>query len=972
MPSVSFADITTDLVGYWNFDEGGGIIANDSSGNENNGILMNGSIWTTGRIKGAIQLDGINDYVNIGDPPGGSLDFGINSFSYAMWVYVNNSTGNYDISLWKGGSNAKTNGYDMELGTDNWSAYISDGLQTKSGIFGTEVLGQWVHLAVVVNREINKLYVYKNGSVIDENGTDLTGLGSVSGTASMSIGSKEFFFSGIIDDVRIYNKALNNSDIVELYNYQESFPILGSSSSSQYSYTDIESPSIPEKMYTSTLSSSQIYIHWTNSSDNISVVGYKVYRNGVEVATTKEASYLDTNLTPSTPYLYSVIAYDEAGNFSTNSTQISATTSGTIPAFPGAEGFGSTTIGGRGGRIIEVTNLNDSGHGSFRQAVEGETGPRIIIFKIGGTMELKTPIFIKEANSYLTIAGQTAPGDGIQLKNYGIQIRDGAHDIIIRYLRIRPGLGGVLYNEDGNSLNGESIDGLLIWGNNGKHVYNVIADHLSIEWAIDENVNVWEWATDITLQWSIFAEGANEGHPKGRHSMGLLVGGINANNISVHHSLFANNGGRNPLLSYATVDFRNNLIYNWFNNNAASFQNEARVNFIGNHYISGPESASPNKEFFWFRDNSKIYLNDNYGPNCPFGCSIDEWVNGTAFGFSDNGNYGSQYKYNVLSQSSFPTPTIKTDNISNTKDLILKNSGAILPVQDDADDKIIQDVLNRTGSIGIGSVYPVLKSGDVPIDTDKDGIPNNWEASNGLNPNNPSDANGDINNNYYTDIEDYLNWLISTSTNITTLSNTSSSSLSAVSGGGSIPGNINPGVSMPNSGVATTTATSTVATTATTSPDDEISSKSGVDEATQIVQHSMSNIQPILTKPLKPKSEGGEIKQLQEFLSRDKEIYPEGLITGYYGNLTVKAVQRFQKKHGIVSEGTPETTGYGIVGPKTIARLNELSSHSQVLPEPTTVVGSAGVNKELMIIQLKQRLIELMMQVMEMIKKQNQ
>lgn len=167
-----------------------------------------------------------------------------------------------------------------------------------------------------------------------------------------------------------------------------------------------------------------------------------------------------------------------------------------LPAFPGAQGFGSETPGGRGGRIVEVVNLDDAGPGSLRQALEVEEGPRIVVFRTGGTVELTRPIVMAgEEDSYVTIAGQTAPGGGIQLKNFGLWIRQGAHDIVVRFLRLRP--GAYLPGAD----NTMDIDGLELYGDRGTQVYNIVLDHNSFEWGLDENASAWDWVTDVTFQW---------------------------------------------------------------------------------------------------------------------------------------------------------------------------------------------------------------------------------------------------------------------------------------------------------------------------------------------------------------------------------------------------------------------------------------------------------------------------------------
>ena len=205
-----------------------------------------------------------------------------------------------------------------------------------------------------------------------------------------------------------------------------------------------------------------------------------------------------------------------------------------LRAFPGAAGFGANALGGRGGRALMVTNLNDSGPGSLRAAIEAE-GPRTVIFRVAGTIELKTRIDI--ANPYITIAGQTAPGGGITLKidpNYTRSpLRILTHDVILRYIRSRPGP---------STAESDILDALTIPSG-----HDIIVDHCSFSWATDEVVNTWNDVHDITIQWSIISEGLNDStHPKGPHSKGMLIGSEGAERISVHHNLFAHNRKRNP------------------------------------------------------------------------------------------------------------------------------------------------------------------------------------------------------------------------------------------------------------------------------------------------------------------------------------------------------------------------------------------------------------------------------------------
>ena len=199
-------------------------------------------------------------------------------------------------------------------------------------------------------------------------------------------------------------------------------------------------------------------------------------------------------------------------------------------AFPGAQGFGRFASGGRGGKVVFVTNTNDSGPGSLRNALENEHGPRTVIFRTGGIIELKKNIGVSDGN--VTIAGQTAPAGGITLKNAGLKITSENH--IVRGLRIRPG----------DSAVGEkppTRDGLAL--NNGAN--NVIFDHCSVTWGVDENIQIWRGARGITISNNLIAEGLNESiHHKGKHSKGLLVG-PQTEQISVFRNLLADNHDRN-------------------------------------------------------------------------------------------------------------------------------------------------------------------------------------------------------------------------------------------------------------------------------------------------------------------------------------------------------------------------------------------------------------------------------------------
>src|SRR3990172_5507517 len=244
-------------------------------------------------------------------------------------------------------------------------------------------------------------------------------------------------------------------------------------------------------------------------------------------------------------------------------------------AFPGAEGFGAFSQGGRGGRVLFVNNLNDDGAGSLREACRTK-GPRIVVFRVGGIIELKSNLKITEP--YITIAGQTAPGDGICLKNFTLWVKN-THDVVIRYIRSRPG-DQMKVEQDAISIDTSK---------------NVIIDHCSASWGTDETLSVTgKGCTNVTVQWCMITESLdNSVHHKGRHGYGSLF--RLDGNVSVHHNLYAHNSSRNPRPgTYGDVrrggllDFRNNVIYNWGVRAGYSAEDKITMNYIANYLKPGP------------------------------------------------------------------------------------------------------------------------------------------------------------------------------------------------------------------------------------------------------------------------------------------------------------------------------------------------------------------------------------------------
>ena len=418
-------------------------------------------------------------------------------------------------------------------------------------------------------------------------------------------------------------------------------------------------------------------------------------------------------------------------------------------AFPGAEGFGTMSIGGRGGQVLKVTNLNDSGPGSLRQAVEAE-GPRIVVFDISGTIELQSSLRIR--NPYITIAGQTAPGDGICLKNYGLTIS--ADHVIVRYLRVRPG-----DNEE------QELDS--IWVSRGQYI---IIDHCSASWGTDETLSVATSEPDlgnVTIQWCMITESLNCAvHSKGCHGYGSLIRGGWGNGYTYHHNLYAHHRGRSPrpgnYNSYTIdpdgliFDFRNNVVFNWGGSYAgynADTDSITKMNFIGNYYKEGPDSTGD----VAFREQCRFcsaYFRDNWmngsNPRDPWGLvRFDDFTNAEI----------EVYKL----PNPLIVPEVQTYDVSMAYEMVLADAGASFPVRDDVDTRIIDDVINGTGGIiddedEVGG-WPVLNSSEPPADTDGDGMPDFWELANCLNPYNPDDAAADRDGDGYTNIEEYINWL---------------------------------------------------------------------------------------------------------------------------------------------------------------------------------------------------------------------
>lgn len=395
-------------------------------------------------------------------------------------------------------------------------------------------------------------------------------------------------------------------------------------------------------------------------------------------------------------------------------------------AFPTAEGFGQYSKGGRGGKVIYVTSLADSGPGTLRAAIDTD-GPRTVIFRVGGIIALKKEL--KITKPYLTIAGQTAPGDGICLK--GQRFKIDAHDVICRYLRSRLG--------DEARVPEDSIATYT----NG---HDVILDHCSASWSVDETLSTTH-AKEVTVQWCIISESLNRSvHPKGPHGYGSL---INGGNISFHHNLYAYHTTRVPRPAACLLDFRNNILYHF--GSGYNHGEDTRMNYVGNWIDPGGKGGSKPVAFKVGGPKTRIWFEGNNHATTPAATQD----NGMLFSLKN------ATLNDIKAAKPFPIAPTTTHTAQKAYELVLDGAGAMLPRRDPVDARIVDQVRKRTGKIinsqkDVGG-YPEYKSGQPYPDTDGDGIPDDWEKKHGLDPKNPADANQVPDADGYTYLEHFLN-----------------------------------------------------------------------------------------------------------------------------------------------------------------------------------------------------------------------
>ena len=430
---------------------------------------------------------------------------------------------------------------------------------------------------------------------------------------------------------------------------------------------------------------------------------------------------------------------------------------GALVAFPGAEGAGQFATGGRGGRVLVVTNLNDAGPGSLRAALDAQ-GPRTVVFALSGTIALASPLRIRHGQ--VTVAGQTAPGDGITLRNHALSIA--ADDVVVRFIRSRLGDEAGVDDDALNVASGQRI----------------IIDHVSTSWSTDEALSVAarfdkpeNRYDQITVQWSIIAESLNcNVAKKGQcHGFGTLLRGGRGSRLSMHHNLWAHHLDRMPRPGNYTksetdpvgsfYDFRSNVFYNWGKQRAGYNMDRegtnAAYNFIDNAYVTGPsskgalafEESNPDARAF-FAGNAM----NGVVPADPYSLVV-------AHKEHLPGGLSAAYRL----AKPLDLASVSGDAPDQAYRRVLARAGASL-VRDAVDQRIVADVRQRGGKLinsqaEVGG-WPVLNSKPAPLDTDRDGMPDAWERAHGLNAHDASDGSCTNPKTGYTFLEDYLASLV--------------------------------------------------------------------------------------------------------------------------------------------------------------------------------------------------------------------
>ncbi len=452
----------------------------------------------------------------------------------------------------------------------------------------------------------------------------------------------------------------------------------------------------------------------------------------------------------------------------------------TLPSFPGAEGHGALSVGGRGGRVLAVTSLADDGSvGTLRWALT-QTGPRIVVFRVGGTIFLNSRITIQGSErSNLTIAGQTAPGDGIQVTRWDLAFAYGVRDVIVRGMRLRPGH---------TAAANDSKQGIVLFSDDASRpVERVMVDRCSVYWGPDDNLLLWGFVRDVSMQWNI-SEGMEHDfrptNPRYEASKACLIGYEEGQaqalgKVSLHHNLFVNCDQRSPMVAGdGPIEVVSNLVVNYgtFGCSVWNRGSGTKINLIGNRFIPGvttnrsrypigmDPSTLPSGAILLNPDNY-LYVRDNLGPFRET-TTADEWAI-VGSGYDPSAYWIRQADRRYQKASPWPDAAVPTTASSATtlRDLITATVGANAPIRDGLDQRAISDAYSGNGIIRRAkdwsdSWLPALPSSTAaPADRDGDGMPDAWEQARGLDPDRAADG-AEATATGYTWVEVYLNALL--------------------------------------------------------------------------------------------------------------------------------------------------------------------------------------------------------------------
>ncbi len=406
--------------------------------------------------------------------------------------------------------------------------------------------------------------------------------------------------------------------------------------------------------------------------------------------------------------------------------------SDSLKAFPGAEGWGAASKGGRGGKVLHVTNLKASGPGSLAEACAAD-GPRTVVFDVSGVIRGDVRI----TKPHITIAGQTAPGAGVTVEGCISSYDHGVHDIIIRHLRVRR------RRDTGSGGDCLQLGGL---GPARTGTYNIMLDHLSLSWGNDEVIDLYH-AHDVTVQWCTVEESDDQGHDKGAHNFGMISAAEDNGAVSVHHNLWAHHARRVPSMApyreNAASDFCNNVIYNCrggYADDGHGSRAKSAVNLHKNFYRRGPQTDTRIYPYALSPDMS-YYVRDNYFEGWGYQHHPRHWTQRKVPGWIQFNNNGREL------DGPAKTPAIDLVDARVASVLVLAKAGCW--PHDRVTTRTILEVVNRTGAWGRNApLEPTdewflegLTPTKPPTDTDNDGMPDAWEKRHGLNAHNPKDAN---------------------------------------------------------------------------------------------------------------------------------------------------------------------------------------------------------------------------------------